>query len=154
MYNRIKAINYAKQYVFNYNPNFYNFSSVGGDCTNFVSQCVHAGDILMDYSSNGWFYTNSYTRSPAWTSVEDFWNYGIKQKNFKLKEVNLKQVELGDVVQFYNTYTKKYYHMVIITKIIEPVSLKNILVTSHDNNAYNKSLIEYNIQNFRFGKIN
>lgn len=153
MYNRQKVIDYAKKYVFNYNPNYYNFSNIGGDCTNFVSQCVLAGDKNMDYSQNGWFYNNLNSRSPAWTSVEDFWNYGLKNKNFSLEEVGIDKLEIGDIVQFYNTRTKRYYHNVIITKIIYPIRLDHILVTSHDNNAYNKSLIEYNNSFYRFGKV-
>lgn len=154
MYNRIDAIEYAKKYVYNYNDKFYNFTNIGGDCTNFVSQCLFAGNIKMDYTFNGWFYSSINSRSPSWTSVEEFWNYGLQNKNFKIIEVDIRNLEIGDIVQFYNSKTRRYYHNVIITKIIEPKSIKNILVTSHDNNAYNKSLIEYNNSFFRFGKIN
>lgn len=153
MYNRNKAIEYAKKYVYNYNPAYYNFSSIGGDCTNFISQCVWAGDKTMDYSLNGWFYNSISSRSPAWTSVEDFWNYGLNGKSFKIIEVNIKSLEIGDIVQFFNPRTNRYYHNVIVTKIIYPISEKNILVTSHDNNAYNKSLIMYGNIIKRYGKI-
>lgn len=153
MYNRQKAIEYARKFVYNYNQAFYNFSNIGGDCTNFVSQCLLAGGIVMDYSPNGWFYNNINSRSPAWTGVEEFWNYGIKNKNFNLKEVNINELEVGDIVQFYNNRTRKYYHNVIITKIILPIKPEHILVTSHDNNAYNKSLVEYKNIFYRFGKV-
>lgn len=153
MYNREKAINYAKKYVYDYNPAYYNFSNIGGDCTNFVSQCILAGDKTMDYSKNGWFYNNVNSRSPAWTSVEDFWNYGLDGKSYKIIEVDLYDLTIGDIIQFYNPKTKKYYHNVLVTKIIEPINLHNILVTSHDNNAYNKSLALYGNLIYRFGKI-
>lgn len=153
MYNRIKAIEYAKKYVYNYNPAYYNFSNIGGDCTNFVSQCVLAGDKIMDYKPNGWFYNSLGSRSPAWTSVEEFWNYGLLGTSFKIKEVDISGLEIGDIIQFFNPQTKKYYHNVIITKILQPISIKNILVTSHDNNAYNKSLALYGNIAYRFGKI-
>ena len=153
MYNRTKAIEYAKKYAFEYNKNFYDFSLIGGDCTNFVSQCLNAGGILMDFSFDGWFYTDAQNRSPAWTSVEDFWKYGLKNKNLKLKKVNIEQVEVGDIVQFFDINQNRYYHCVIITKIIKPISKQNIFVASHDNNAFNKSLALYNVSNFRFGKI-
>lgn len=45
-YNGTKAANYAKNHATSYNSNYPSFSS---DCTNFVSQCVHAGGISMDY---------------------------------------------------------------------------------------------------------
>ena len=37
-YNRQKAIEYAKKWAYGRNSNYYNFDSVGGDCTSFVSQ--------------------------------------------------------------------------------------------------------------------
>ncbi len=153
MYNREKAIEYAKKYAFNYNPNFYDFSLIGGDCTNFVSQCLFFGGIEMDYSFDGWFYSSANSRSPSWTSVEDLWNYGQKGKNLKIEEIEIGQISVGDIVQFYNKNQNRYYHCVIVTKIIEPIKLQNVFVTSHDNNAINKSLSLYNETNFRFGKI-
>lgn len=155
MYDRLKAIEYAKKYAFDYNENYYDFKSLGGDCTNFISQCLFAGGINMDYSQNGWFYSSINSRSASWTSVEYLWDYCVQNKNIKFKECNIKELEIGDIIQFFAPALNRFYHTVIITKIIEPISVKNILVSSHDNNAYNKSLLEYNI-NFnylRFGKI-
>ena len=42
-YDRNKAYAYAKKYAFNYNPNYADYNSLGGDCANFVSQCLIAG---------------------------------------------------------------------------------------------------------------
>lgn len=33
-YDRDKAVAYAHQWAFKRNPNYYNFDSIGGDCTN------------------------------------------------------------------------------------------------------------------------
>lgn len=153
MYDRQKAIEYAKKYAFHYNPNYFDFRNFGGDCTNFISQCLYAGNIKMDYDMNGWFYTSSYSRSPSWTSVEAFFNYGQNGKTFKLQEVDLYEVEVGDVVQFYSEPLKRFYHSVIVTEIIKPISIQNILVSSHDNSAYNKSLIEYHVTSVRYLKV-
>lgn len=153
MYNRQKAIEYAKRYAFNYNDNFYDFTHIGGDCTNFVSQCLYAGKIEMDYSLNGWYYSSPQKRSPSWTSVEEFWNYGLKNKNFRIEKINMYDLEVGDIIQFFNSHQNRFYHCVIVSKIIKPISIQNIFVASHDNNAFNKSLALYNEVNFRFGKI-
>ncbi|ERJ80264.1 hypothetical protein HMPREF1987_02123 [Peptostreptococcaceae bacterium oral taxon 113 str. W5053] len=37
-------LNYAIQYAFNYNPAYGDFSTLGGDCTNFVSQIIRVCD--------------------------------------------------------------------------------------------------------------
>ena len=41
-YNRENAVEYAKIWAYKRNPKYYNFDSVGGDCTSFVSQCLFA----------------------------------------------------------------------------------------------------------------
>lgn len=155
MYQRKKVIEYCEKYTFNYNPAYFDFSNFGGDCTNFISQCLFYAGIEMDFNKNGWFYSSPNFRSPSWTSVEEFWNYGKQNINLKLKKCTLSEVEIGDIIQFYNPNQNKYYHTIIITKIIQPICLKNIFVSSHDNNALNKSLLEYNIPEhlMRFGKI-
>lgn len=42
-YDPSAAVNYAKIFSSNYNTLFPNYTSSGGDCTNFVSQCIWAG---------------------------------------------------------------------------------------------------------------
>ena len=72
-YNRIKAMEYARKWAYKRNPKYYNFDSVGGDCTSFVSQCVYAGAEIMNYKKHvGWYYINGNNKSPSWTGVEFF----------------------------------------------------------------------------------
>ena len=40
-HNRLNAVNYAKKWALSRNPDFYNFDLLGGDCTNFISQCIY-----------------------------------------------------------------------------------------------------------------
>ena len=47
-YNPSGAINYARTYCRNYNPQYYNYRNQGGDCANFVSQCLIAGGERLD----------------------------------------------------------------------------------------------------------
>ena len=47
-YDRTRALAYAERWALDRNPLFYNFTGVGGDCTNFVSQCVLAGCCVMN----------------------------------------------------------------------------------------------------------
>ena len=49
-YDRQKVIEYAKKWAFSRNPRYYNFDSVGGDCTSFVSQCIFVGANVMNYT--------------------------------------------------------------------------------------------------------
>ena len=73
----IKAeIEYARRWAFSANPAYYNFENIGGDCTNFVSQCLYAGGAVMNYTRDtGWYYNSLYDRAAAWTSVEYFYKF-------------------------------------------------------------------------------
>ena len=55
-YDREKAVAYAHKWAYGRNPAYGDFSEMGGDCTNFVSQCLHAGGAPMNYTPTfGWF---------------------------------------------------------------------------------------------------
>ena len=81
MYDRQKVYNYAKKWAYSRNPKYYNYDPVGGDCTNFVSQCIYAGCNQMNYNkSNGWYYINGNNKSPSWTGVQFLYNFLINNK--------------------------------------------------------------------------
>ena len=68
-YDRQAAVAYAHRWAYLRNPAFYNFDKLGGDCTNFASQCLYAGAGVMDYTPTfGWYYNSQYSRAPAWTA--------------------------------------------------------------------------------------
>ena len=60
-YNRDAAVAYARKWALGRNPAYYDFQDVGGDCTNFASQCIYAGARTMNFTSVfGWYYRSSY----------------------------------------------------------------------------------------------
>ena len=48
-YNRQKAIEYARKWALLANPDYYHFGGIGGDCTNYISQCLLAGGGKMNF---------------------------------------------------------------------------------------------------------
>ena len=56
-YNPSAAVEYAKKYCSNYNPQYTSYRIMGGDCANFVSQCLIAGGMnfsgCQNVKSNG-----------------------------------------------------------------------------------------------------
>lgn len=74
LYDRIAAVAYARQYAMNYNPQYPSYASSGGDCMNFVSQCLHAGGMPMKTQGFLWYATNS-TGSSSWKGVDSFLAY-------------------------------------------------------------------------------
>lgn len=73
-YDPKKAAAYADKYVnpnikgsidsSYYNPAYNNFNGVGGDCTNFASQCLYAGGLPM---TDEWYYKSASNYSSTWT---------------------------------------------------------------------------------------
>ena len=79
-YDRSAAVLYAHQWAYGRNPAFYDYENVGGDCTNFASQCVFAGSGVMNFTPDfGWYYIDANQKSPSWTGVPYFWNFMTRQ---------------------------------------------------------------------------
>ena len=75
-YNRDKAINYAEKWAFGRNPEFLDFENIGGDCTNFASQCIFAGCNVMNFTPMyGWYYKNSFNRTPSWSGTKFLYEF-------------------------------------------------------------------------------
>ena len=75
-YDRAAAVRYAHRWAFARNPRYYDYELLGGDCTNFASQCLYAGAHVMDYTPTfGWYYADANDKAPAWTGVPYLYNY-------------------------------------------------------------------------------
>jgi hypothetical protein len=66
-YSRARAVEYARRWALSRNPLYYDYTGIGGNCTNFVSQCVYAGCCTMNYTPDfGWYYISATDRAPAY----------------------------------------------------------------------------------------
>ena len=75
-YDRGAAVRYAHRWAYDRNPAYYDFSELGGDCTNFASQCLYAGSGVMDHTPTfGWYYISGNQKSPSWSGVPYFYNF-------------------------------------------------------------------------------
>ncbi len=151
-YDRVKAVEYAKKWAYSRNPNYYNFDSVGGDCTSFISQCVYAGSKVMNYTKNtGWYYKSINDRSPAWSGVEYLYKFLINNKGIgpRGKEVEIGKLEKGDLIQL-SFDGRIFSHTLIIVNIEGPKTLDNIYIASHTYDSYNRRVSSYNFQDIRY----
>ncbi len=151
-YNRQKVVEYAQKWAYSRNPQYYNFDSVGGDCTSFASQCIYAGANVMNYSKQkGWYYINGNNKSPAWSGVEFLYNFLTTNKSEGPygKEVNQNQIEIGDIAQL-SFNGKSFGHTLVITKIQNRLDLNEIFISSHTYDSFNKRISEYNFEKIRF----
>lgn len=151
-YNRKKVAEYAKKWANSRNPEFYNYEYLGGDCTNFISQCIFAGTSTMNYNkTNGWYYINANDKSPSWTGVEFLYKFLINNKSvgpFGI-EVTRDKIDVGDVVQL-SFDGHKFGHSLIVVSNIDD----KILVATHTFDCYNRNLDTYSFVKARFIKIN
>ena len=155
-YSRDKAVNYALKWWNKHNPLYYNFENLGGDCTNFVSQCIFAGCGIMNFTKTfGWYYISPSNRSPSWTSVDFLQKFLLS--NTTLGPVgrlcSLSEVEVGDIVQIRQGLY--FNHTGIITKMSQafPYTLDSVFITAHTYNVLNKSISLYKPKEVRLIKI-
>lgn len=147
LYNRSYVLRYAKKWAYGRNPEFYDFGSIGGDCTNFVSQCIYAGAGVMNYTPVfGWYYRTINDRSPSWTGVKYLSDFLINNQSVgpygHISEKN--EVMTGDVVQLINE-KDNLYHTLIVTSV-NP----DLKVASHSFDSFDRSLSTYNYNNVQF----
>src|SRR5690554_1165922 len=101
LYNRQAALQYAKKWAYSRNPKYYDFSNLGGDCTNFISQCVFAGINVMNFTPvTGWYYISPSNRAASWTAAEYFFKFIINNKGVGPQAVQTSQDHLieGDII--------------------------------------------------------
>ncbi len=149
-YNRLNAVNYAKKWAFGRNPEYYNFDYLGGDCTNFVSQCLYAGSGVMNYTPTfGWYYISLSNRAPAWTGVQYLYNFLTTNQSYGpfAEEVSENETQIGDIIQL-GREDGSFYHSLIITE-----TTPRILIAAHTNDALNRPLSSYNYYRARFVHI-
>lgn len=147
-YDRIAATEYAKRWAMDRNPLFFDFTGIGGNCTNFVSQCVLAGSCQMNFTPVfGWYYLNEEARTASWTGVEFFYNFITQNKGVGPfgREIMPYEAMLGDVIQLGRT-SDGYYHTLLIVGFSE----STYLVAAQSNDAYERPLDTYNYDYLRF----
>lgn len=145
-YQKEEAIAYAKKWAYLRNPAYYNFDPVGGDCTNFISQCLFEAGKTMNHEQNGWYYYSGNQKSPSWTGVEYLYQFLIHNKAVGPfgKEVALEETQIGDIVQLSFDGEKFSHSLLIVEKKQEEIK-----VATHTFDSYGRSLSSYMYKKIR-----
>ncbi len=146
-YDRSSAVAYARRWALDRNPAFYNFEAIGGDCTNFASQCLFAGAGTMNFTkTTGWYYRSASDRTASWTGVEYLFDFlvGNRSAGPFAAEVRLPEALPGDLVQL-GARGGGFYHTPVITAVFP-----EILVAAHTFDALDRPLSSYFFENVRF----
>ncbi|WP_396327225.1 amidase domain-containing protein [Hydrogenoanaerobacterium sp.] len=152
-YDRDKAVAYAHRWAYFRNPNYYNFQDIGGDCTNYASQCIFAGSGIMNYTPTfGWYYISISDRAPAWTGVQYLYNFLTTNEGVGpyAREVSMNEIQIGDVVQLAIDRNEFHHSPVVVSITDDTPTLDNIHIAAHTNDCDCRPLSSYNFRKIRF----
>lgn len=152
-YRRQDAVDYAHVWAYSRNPAYYNFSGIGGDCTNFASQCILAGTGVMNYTPTfGWYYRNADDRSPSWTGVVYLHNFLVREipSNGPAATVtqDLKAAQPGDIIQL-RFDGDVFQHSPVVVATDGTGDPAGILLAAHSADADNRPLDTYEYAELR-----
>lgn len=164
-YSRDNAVAYALKYGLAPNPKYKYFGihgELGGDCTNFVSQCLNVGGASMVYDEKlPWWYSaagavdnTSHTWSISWSTANSLYWFIKRRGEMNVRGLSgievgdIKALELGDLI-FYENFKGVINHSSIITDFYEGFPL----ITQHSVEAVNISYIKKNKSKMHFIKI-
>lgn len=115
-YDRMKAVQYAERWWNDFNPAYKKFEV---DCTNYISQCLHAGGAPMrGYPNRGngwWMQSNNWSYS--WTVAHALRRYlpGSKAGLRARETVSAEKLKLGDVICYDFQGDGRFDHTTIVT---------------------------------------
>ena len=150
---RAAAVAYAHKWAYGRNPAFYDYEKIGGDCTNFASQCIYAGSGIMNFTPTfGWYYIDANRKAPAWTGVEYLYRFLTRRERSvgpMAEEAEIGEILPGDIIQLSFT-GEGFQHSPVVVSVGEVPAPENILVAAHSYDADNRPLNTYEYEMIRF----
>lgn len=146
-YDRQAAVAYARKWALGRNPAYYSFDALGGDCTNFVSQCLYAGAGIMNRTPvTGWYYRSASDRTASWTGVRFLYEFLTRNRSAGpfAHTVPRHMAQPGDVVQLGNA-EGGFYHSGLISAVFP-----ELLVCAHSADARDRPLRSWSFAQARF----
>jgi hypothetical protein len=102
----------------------------------------------------GWYYISPEDRAPAWSGVDEFFNFLTGAPDFVsqnggvgpygVRASRADQITAGDVVQLQNS-SGEFYHTLIISGFTD----SDVLVCAQSNDALDRPLSSYNYASLR-----
>lgn len=135
-YSYTDAVAYAQRYATSYNPAYENYNSIGGDCANFVSQCLYAGGLPM---TDKWYYRNG-SRTGSWSLADGLFKYVSENCGTAIVNSDPGQVvgnvTAGNPVFYYSSSKGRYSH----TAICVGVNASGVPVVAAHNNDHVRAI--------------
>lgn len=138
-YDRAAAVRYAVRWALSRNPQWADFTHLGGDCANFVSQCLYAGAPHMNHTPDtGWYYRSLADRAPAWSGVRFLHRFLTRPSGPGPvgEESPLISLLPGDVIFLHNG-SRLYHALLVLSPGTDP------LAAAHTDDALFRPLSSY-----------
>ena len=152
-YDRAAAVAYAHRWAYSRNPKFYDYEDIGGDCTNFASQCLYAGGGVMNFTPDfGWYYIDANQKSPAWTGVAYLYQFLTRDQQSvgpAAIEARIGDIMPGDIVQL-SFDGERFAHSPVVVAADAPTDPSQILVAAHSYDSDTRPLSTYPFQKVRY----
>ncbi|WP_261130258.1 amidase domain-containing protein [Bacillus sp. Marseille-Q3570] len=132
-YNRLEAVKYAERWWNSHNPAYKLFEN---DCTNFISQCLHAGGAPMrgyPNRSKGWWFRNN-NWSYSWTVANTLrWHLSGSKQGLRGQELPSPEYLVpGDVICYdFNGDGRWQHNTIVVAKDEQGMPLVN----AHTHNS-------------------
>ncbi|TDY44550.1 putative amidase-like protein [Alicyclobacillus sacchari] len=143
VYDRVRATRYADVWWDSTNPRY---PRLEDDCTNFISQCLHAGGIPMwgqpDVSGGWWIDTNDPQTgrwSYSWTTSNALFRIVTSALGGQIV-ATASDLKMGDLIFYDWTGSGAYHHTTIVTEFDaagEP------LVNAHTDDSFHRPYLYY-----------
>lgn len=131
---------YTEKYWKDYNPAYRKYNSLGGDCTNYLSQGLLAGgweqiSHVTPEEYDTWYYAHNGT-ADAWIGVNE-WSWFTQTVKRTRPLANVHQMDTGDVMQIdFNKDGAKDHSMMTTYRSSSGVPY----LTYHDADTYRRSV--------------
>lgn len=137
VYDRIAAVRYAELWWNSNNPAYRHFDD---NCTNYISQCLHAGGIPMKSTGNratGWWYRGGNSPGAVWSyswTVANIFRWMLERGNpiYTEKKDSPYELTIGDIICYDFEGNGRWDHSTII---VAKDFFGNPLVNAHTVNS-------------------
>ena len=144
-YDREAAAAYGASWVGRRNEDWWDYSRQGGNCQNFVSQCLHAGGIPMDTQGDAvWKWYGEAINdleegrgcSASWINVDYFYQYARENEGYGLAartDVSYWEGDVGDVILMGPAHDLN--HSVLISRVVRDKAGNTVDYLIHSNTS-------------------
>lgn len=139
---------YAHQWAYGRNPAFYDYENVGGDCTNFASQCVFAGS--GDDELHPGFRLVLHRRQPEVPLLDrgalflEFHDQAGALRRPVAQPCALEDLQPGDLVQL-SFNGQEFQHTPVVVRVTAPITLETVLIAAHSYDADNPAPVHLHV---------